>query len=479
MKATPAILIAGTHSGCGKTTVTLGLMAALKRRGLRVAPFKVGPDFIDPGHHTRVTGTVSRNLDGWMLSREYNTACFSRNTQNADIAVVEGVMGLFDGYDGKSDAGSAAQMARWLDLPVVLVVDARSMARSAAALVQGFERFDPDLRFAGVVFNNLGSERHLDYLKEALEGNVDMPCLGGLLRETAIAIPERHLGLVTEGDHPLSEEAMTRLADLMEERIDIDGLLTANPPCPPLEKGGSPDSPPFPKGGQGGISPKGESEGNSESIRIGVARDNAFCFYYEDNLDILRGFGADLVFFSPITDAPPDDLHGLYLGGGYPELFARPLSDNRRMREWVNARSREGLPVYAECGGFMYLCDEIHDLSGDRHAMAGVFPYATRMLPKLKALGYREIRLTADTLLGPPGTTVRGHEFHYSERIGSAEGVETVYAVADRKGGKAAAEGFRRGRTIGSYIHLHFGSRPSVAEHFVRSCLTYRQERTR
>lgn len=468
MKPTHAILIAGTHSGCGKTTVTLGLMAALKRRGLRVAPFKVGPDFIDPGHHTRVTGVVSRNLDGWMLSREYNLSCFARNAADADIAVVEGVMGLFDGYDGKSDAGSAAQMAKWLDLPVVLVVDARSMARSAAALVQGFERFDPDLRFAGVVFNNLGSARHLQYLKEALEGNVHMPCLGGILRDTAIAIPERHLGLVTEGDHPLSDDDMAKLAALMEERIDVDKLLRENPPRPPLKKGGPISSSPFFKGGSRGI---------FENVRIGIARDNAFCFYYEDNLDILRGFGADLVFFSPMSDGPPGDLDGLYLGGGYPELFADRLADNARLRDWVKTKSDDGIPVYAECGGFMYLCEEIHDLSGDRHVMAGVFPFATRMLPKRKALGYREIRLTKDTFLGPAATTARGHEFHYSERIDASEGVETVYAVADRKGGSTAAEGHRRNRTIGSYIHLHFGSQPALAEHFVKTCLAYRRER--
>ncbi len=472
------VLIAGTHSGCGKTTVTLGLMAALKRRGLRVAPFKVGPDFIDPGHHTRVTGVVSRNLDGWMLSRDYNLSCFAHNTSDADIAVVEGVMGLFDGYDGKSDAGSAAQMAKWLDLPVILVVDARSMARSAAALVQGFERFDPDLRFAGAVFNNLGSERHLHYLEDALEDHVAMPCLGGILRDTAIAIPERHLGLVTEGDHPLSDEAAAKLADLIEDRVDVEGLLAENPPCPSLEKGSSTVSSPFSKGGSRGIFDEDEPRAISERIRIGVARDKAFCFYYEDNLDILRRFGADLVFFSPMTDGPPEDVGGLYFGGGYPELHAQPLAQNHRMREWVLGKSRDGMPIYGECGGFMYLGKEIWDLSGACHAMTGCFPFATRMLPRLKALGYREISLTADTPIGPAGTTARGHEFHYSERIDSADGVETVYAVADRTGGRAAAEGCRVGRTIGSYIHLHFGSRPMMADHFVNTCLDYRRERT-
>ena len=265
------IVIAGTSSGSGKTTVTLGLMAALKRRGFTVAPFKVGPDFIDPGHHGRITGMSSRNLDGWMLPREYNLACFQNTAENADIAVVEGVMGLFDGYDGKSEAGSTAQMAKWLGLPVVLMVDARSMARSAAALVQGFENFDPDLAFLGVVFNHLGSPRHLQYLKEALEDRVRMDCLGGLLRDEAIAIPERHLGLVTEDEHGLTPDAVDRLADLIERRIHLDDLLFRLPEIP-IDRHAIAGS------GPGHATP-------APAVRIGVARDKAFCFYYPDNID--------------------------------------------------------------------------------------------------------------------------------------------------------------------------------------------------
>lgn len=454
------VIVAGVHSGCGKTTVTLGLMAALKRRGLRVAPFKVGPDFIDPGHHARVTGVVSRNLDGWMLSKDYNLSCFLQNAAGSDIAVVEGVMGLFDGYDGTSDAGSAAQMAKWLDLPVVLVVDARSMARSAAALIQGFERFDPDVKFAGIIFNNLGSERHLDYLREAMKGNVTAPCLGGLVRDSAIAIPERHLGLFTESDHPLSDDDAAKLARLMEDRIDIDGLLAL--PSPSLSR------PEF----------SVQQSNDIREVRIGVARDNAFCFYYEDNLDLLHRFGADLFFFSPMTDYPPENIDGLYFGGGYPELYARQLSQNTRMRHWICEKSRNGIPIYGECGGFMYLCKAIQDIDGNNHPMTGCFPFVTRMLPKRKALGYREISLTADSPIGLAGIKARGHEFHYSELIECVDSIETIYAVADRKGGDASAEGYRIGRTIGSYIHLHFGSRPMIAQHFVNTCLEYKRERT-
>ncbi|MFW6373306.1 MAG: cobyrinate a,c-diamide synthase [Thermodesulfobacteriota bacterium] len=458
--------MAGTSSGSGKTTVTLGLMAALKRRGLKVAPFKVGPDFIDPGHHGRITGVPSRNLDGWMLPREYNLACFRKAARDADIAVVEGVMGLFDGYDGKSEAGSTAQMAKWLGLPVVLMADARSMARSAAALVQGFENFDPDLSFCGVVFNQLGSPRHFAYLKEALEDHIRMDCLGGLLREEAIAIPERHLGLVTEDEHGLPPDAVDRLADLIEERIDLENLLARLPNIDLKQY------------------PKAQTDFNhaapSSAVRIGVARDKAFCFYYPDNFDILRSAGAELVFFSPMeTRTLPPHLDGLYFGGGYPELFARPLSENESLRREILSRSRDGMPIYAECGGFMYLGSRIQDTDHRTYSMCGCFPFTTTMFTRLKSLGYREVILTAETLLGPAGTRIRGHEFHYSgiQEAPENDHVETVYAVSDRLGAGALATGYRVRRTLGSYIHLHFGSRPKAAEHFVAVCRRFRRER--
>ncbi|MBU0987296.1 MAG: cobyrinate a,c-diamide synthase, partial [Proteobacteria bacterium] len=259
------LIIAGTMSGCGKTTVSLSFMAALAKRGLKVAPFKVGPDFIDPGHHTRITGTASRNLDGWMLSKTYNLNTFFKHTQSADIAVVEGVMGLFDGYDGKSEAGSTAQMAKWIGLPVLLVVDAKSMARSAAALVQGFERFDPELAYAGVLFNNIGSRRHLAYLEQALQDNVNMPCLGGIVHDNSIAIPERHLGLFTPEDHPLSREKIDRFVKRVEAGLDIDALLNL---LPDLENRKE--------------KPIDQRYSTGRRVRIGLPMDNAFCFYYAD-----------------------------------------------------------------------------------------------------------------------------------------------------------------------------------------------------
>ncbi|WP_331457178.1 cobyrinate a,c-diamide synthase [Desulfosarcina alkanivorans] len=452
--------MAGTHSGAGKTTITLGLMAALTARGHTVAPFKVGPDFIDPGHHSRVTGRASRNLDGWMLSQAYNLDLFARQAGGADIAVVEGVMGLFDGYDGRSEAGSTAQMAKWLDLPVVLVVGARAMARSAAALVQGFERFDRGVSYAGVLFNHLGSDRHLDYLKDAMDGHVHMPVLGGVLRDETIAIPERHLGLVTRDDHDMTDADRIRLAGLVERRLDLDALLEG---LPEIDLQGRPSRP----------VPMGKPAG----VRIGVARDAAFCFYYPDNLELLAAAGAQLVYFSPLADNRlPEGLDGLYFGGGYPELHASDLADNRPLRQEIRQLSRKNMPIYGECGGFMYLCREMGDTHGDVFPMTGCLPFGTRMLDRLKALGYREIAQTQPSVLGPAGQIMRGHEFHYSTIADGAGGVSGVYRVTDRAGMETPAEGFAAGQTLGSYVHLHFGSCPPAARYFVDACRQWRDK---
>ena len=455
--AIKGFVIAGTKSGCGKTTLTLGFLAALARRGLTVAPFKVGPDFIDPGHHTRIAGNQSRNLDGWMLTKEYNLQCFARSAADADVAVVEGVMGLFDGYDGKSELGSTAQMAKWLGLPVILVVDAASMARSAAAVVMGFELFDPKLSFAGVIFNNLGSSRHLQYLLESLRENISMPCLGGIIRRPDLEMPERHLGLVTSDDAPLDRDTVGRLADLIEESIDLDLLLESLKELIMPEKSRKPQN------------------ACEKTVRIAVARDNAFCFYYPDNLELLEAYGAEIVNFRPLMDNDlPSDIDGLYLGGGYPELYAKELAENRKLRERIKFQSRIGMPIYGECGGFMYLCEELIDQSGRRYPMTGCFPFAARMFPRLKALGYREIKLIRNTVIGNIGLTIRGHEFHYSELTRSTSDVLTAYRLSDRAGMNKPPEGYLIENTLGSYNHLHFGSQPAAAGQFVTHCLDYR-----
>jgi cobyrinic acid a,c-diamide synthase len=451
------LVVAGTQSGVGKTTVTLGLLAALRRRGLAVQPFKVGPDFIDPGHHTRAAGRLSRNLDGWMLSQAANLALFRRQAQGADLAVVEGVMGLFDGYDGLSEAGSTAQMAKWLGLPVLLVVDAHAMARSAAALVQGFAAFDPGLTLAGVIFNRIGSAAHLAYLKDALAALPGVRCFGGLPRHPELAIPERHLGLATADDHPLEESFLAHLADLLEAHLDLDGLLAALPSLALPQAAPAPAAP--------------------ATVRLGVARDPAFCFYYPENLDWLVHFGAELVPFSPLNDPKlPENLHGVYLGGGYPELSAARLAANGGLRRALREQAAAGLPIYAECGGLMYLARELTDLEGRCHPMAGVLPLKVRMLPRLKALGYREVTLAVATLLGPTGTTARGHEFHYSEISGETGALAHPYRLTPRRGGEAVAEGYSTGNVLASYVHLHFGSNPEVARNLVERCRAFKEQ---
>ena len=445
-------VVAATNSGAGKTTLSLGIMAALKRRGWAVQPFKIGPDFIDPGHHTRLTGRYSRNLDGWMLSRSYNQQLFFRLMQNADCAVVEGVMGLYDGFDAVSDTGSTAEMAKWLNLPVILVVNAASMARSAAAMVKGFESFDRELNLVAVIFNRVGSPSHLGILKRAVSHFCSVPCIGGMPKDERIAMPERHLGLVTSDEHTLSSRDEMHLASLVEENIDMESLIKrCKIPIP--RNHSTPKAPP------------------KTRVQIAIARDPAFCFYYPDNLEILESFGAKLIPFSPLSDKRiPGGCQGIYLGGGYPEEFAEKLAGNASIRMSILEAGKRGVPIYGECGGFMYLCREIETFEKKHYPLVGLFPFTTRMLPHIRALGYREIRLKEDGPLGPAGLVARGHEFHYSEILGNeTEDFKRVYVVIGRKM-ESIDKGFRFLNTLASYIHLHFGSNPEIAKNWVDFC---------
>ncbi|NDY55802.1 cobyrinate a,c-diamide synthase [Desulfovibrio sulfodismutans] len=451
MTAVPGLVVAATASGRGKTSLAVGLMTALSRRGFRVAAFKAGPDFLDPRHHQAATGRASHNLDSWMLSEEAVQAVFARYAATADAVVVEGVMGLFDGFSGQSDAGSTARLAKILGLPILLTVDARAMGRSAAALVKGFAEFDPDLEFLGVVFNQVGGEGHREILAQAMRSVPDMPVLGYLPRDPALALPSRHLGLcdpLEDADHPAVYAA---LADAVELRLDVARLLDSLPLFQVSEPAPAPQGAP--------------------RVRLGVARDAAFSFYYQENLRLLRDAGAEIVPFSPLGDAAlPPGLHGLYLGGGYPELFAARLADNAAMRLAVREFCASGRPVYAECGGFMYLMEALTDAAGRTFPMAGVFPGAAVMGPRFAALGYREAVTLAPSLLGPAGTTARGHEFHYSRLaapLGDDSGIRAIYALSGRSGRLDAPEGYSLGGVLGSYVHLHFGSNPDLAPAFV------------
>ncbi|HEY7745294.1 MAG TPA: cobyrinate a,c-diamide synthase [Desulfuromonadales bacterium] len=450
------IVIAAPASGSGKTTVTLALLAALRRRGLAVAPFKVGPDFIDPGHHAAVCGRTSRNLDGWMCGESGVREAFAHGCAGADVAVVEGVMGLFDGAAGDSDAGSTAEIARWLEGRILLVVDARSQARSAAALVQGFSRFDPRLEFAGVIFNRVGSARHAELLRDALASVPGLPpLLGCLPREEEVALPERHLGLLTAEETAPDEAFYGRLADWLVRHVDLEQLLVGIPPHPQSLPSGE-------RSAAGRV---------REPVRIAVARDEAFCFCYPENLELLTAAGARIVPFSPLGDRSlPAGIDGLYLPGGYPELHAEKLAGNERLLREIRDAAVAGLPVYAECGGYMLLAEAI-----DGRPMAGVFPTRARMLPKRKALGYRAVTFTRDTILGPAGTVARGHEFHYSEAV-MPSGIPRAYRLTRADGTVLEDEGFVSGNVLGSYVHLHFGSNPQLASNFVASCRDFKKQ---
>jgi cobyrinic acid a,c-diamide synthase len=450
MIATPRLVIAGTHSGVGKTTIATALIAALTRRGLRVQPFKTGPDFIDPGFHEVASGRASRNLDGWMLSRDANLEIFARASVDADIAVVEGAMGLYDGRSATSEEGSTAEMARWLEAPVLLIADASAMARSAAALVCGFEAFDARVDLAGVLFNRIGGKKHQDLLRDAVSAYCRSTPFGFLPRDEKIAMPSRHLGLKMACE-ALTPECLASLVAWIEDHVDLDALLRlAREHSPELEIAVS------------SLGPRAAAK-----ARIGVARDAAFCFYYRDNLDLLVRCGAELMEFSPIVDGDlPQDIDGLYLGGGYPEIHAAALANNQSMLQAIRRFAESGAPVYAECGGFMYLTEAIVETDGREHIMAGLFPTRARMQSRLAALGYIQPEPAADMLWLDIAERPRGHQFRYSAMDPMPSSVDRIY--------EAPAEGYRVHSVLGSYIHLHFLSCPGFAKRFVEHSAQWR-----
>ena len=449
-----ALVVAGTASGVGKTTVALAIIAALRSRGLAVQPFKCGPDFIDGGHLAIVANRSARNLDTWMLNAETNREIFSRASVNCDVAVVEGMMGLFDGVTGSSDEGSTAEIAKLLDLPVVLVVDAGNSARSIAAVIRGFETFDAGLRFAGIVLNRVAGDAHFRMLESAIRQSSVVPVLGWLPVEAAATIPERHLGLHTAVEGiSASISTLTQLSD----RLDIEQLLSATACGQSFE-----------------IPPISNREPKHEGIRVGVARDRAFSFYYEDNLDLLRESGAEIVEFSPISDAVlPDNLHALYFGGGYPELYAATLSGNVSLLQDIRDFANANKPIYAECGGLMYLADKLITIEGRSYPMAGVLPVAIEMTKSLVHFGYADVEFAHTCLLGKKGTEVRGHSFHCS-RIVAHDSLRCVYSVRYTLSNQTEQEGLVRGSVLASYIHLHFRSNPFIVPSFLRQTASTR-----
>jgi len=454
----PRLLIAGTHSGVGKTSLVTAILGALRGRGLTVQGFKVGPDFIDPMYHREVTGAPSYNLDGWLMGREGVRGAFVREAPADGISIIEGVMGLFDGRSTGPE-GSSAEVAALLQAPILLVLDVGGMSRSAAAIVQGYAHFDPMIRVAGVVLNRVGGEQHYQLVKTTIEAHTAVPVWGYLPWDDGLVLPERHLGLVPVGEDTAFQQVCRALAVSAKRTIDLSAIVAAAQAAPALE-----------------IDPGAIMPASTIRARIGVARDAAFNFYYEANFRWLRHWGAELLECSPLADADlPDDLDGLYFGGGFPEVFAKGLAENRAFIAALRRAHQAGMPIYAECGGLMYLVEAIEDSAGVQHPMVGLLPGVCRLTDRLQNFGYKEVQSLRDSVLGPQGWRSRGHEFHYSRWEGRP--LDTSLYRTRSSHGDEQEEGYSMANLTASYVHLHFDACPQVARSLVDKAAAFRRQR--
>ncbi|MDP4182255.1 MAG: cobyrinate a,c-diamide synthase [Bacillota bacterium] len=460
----PRILIAGTNSGCGKTTVSLGLMAAFVKKGLTIQPYKVGPDYIDPMYHTFITGRDSRNLDSWMLTEERVRYLFAKNSVGSDMAVVEGVMGIFDGYGGNSLEGSSAHVSDIIKAPVVLVINGEGMSLSIAAIVKGFMEFDRRTNIKSVIINNIKSEAHYIMLKEIIEEKTGVKVAGYLAKNEEISLKSRHLGLVPSQEIKGLKEKLHRLAENISKTVDLELLQKLAKDAEEINI-------------EDYTHPASWAWVRETKPRIGVARDKAFNFYYKDNLDLLEMIGAELVYFSPIADKElPKDIDGLYIGGGYPEVWAEELEKNTSMLMDIKNKIENNLPAYAECGGLMYLCGAIYDIDKKAYNMANVIDAESEMTSSLQRFGYVELQIIGGSLFSEQDLLVRAHEFHYSKTI-PKDDEPVSYKVWKRRKGKDPIVwncGYKKKNLLAGYPHIHFWSNPEIAYGFVRSCAKYK-----
>lgn len=445
------LVIAGTGSGVGKTTLTIGLMAAFKMKGYEVQGFKCGPDYIDPTYHTAVTGRISRNLDSWMLPHEMVKGIAVKNSQSADISIIEGVMGMYDGKNPESNAGTTAEISILTQSPVVLVVNCASMARSAAAIVKGFQSFWEETNIVAVIANRVGSEGHFRLVKKAIENTCGIPVVGYLTRNGDITIPERHLGLIPSVERGELDPFFDQLGKMVLKTVDIDQLYKLA------------ESPVLTAG-----SFKGPPTVNQAEVKIAVARDAAFNFYYEENLELLRMHGAELVEFSPLKgEMLPHFVDGLYIGGGFPEEFAKELSYQAEVKQSIKEAIQKGMPTLAECGGFMFLTEAIETTDNQTYEMAGIIPGHVKMQPKLAALGYREVIGEPGNFLLTGDLKAKGHEFHYST-FHPKDAITPAYVTSGMRGVKK--EGYLKENLVAGYTHFHFGSCPEMVQNWIMQC---------
>ena len=444
----PRVLFAGTASGVGKTLICAGLILALRRRGYRVQPFKVGPDYIDPGYHTKAAGVPCRNLDSFLMNEATITEIFVKHAANADISIIEGVRGLYEGISVDSDEGSTAHIAKILKTPVILILNARSITKSAAAIVLGFKSLDPNIKIGGVILNSVFNEEHRRKLARAIENYAKVPVLGALPRSDALSVGERHLGLLTALENVID---LQRVADFVEEHIAVEKIVELAEVAPPLSSSGNIHSL--------------RASSTCNGVRLAVAYDNAFNFYYQDSLDVLRSLGCRILFFSPMQDAALPECDGLYLGGGYPEVFAAELSKNKSMLRSVKRAAEDEMPVYAECGGLIYLSRAFE--GEGRFEFVGFLPCEVRM--RRRHIGYTVNQIISRTILGDSGI-LRGHEFHYTE-CEVSDDVQFAYKMLRGSGmvsrGGENYDGIVQGATLAAYTHLHFAACRKAAENFV------------
>jgi cobyrinic acid a,c-diamide synthase len=461
------LIIAGDRSGVGKTTVTLAILAYLAAQNRRVQSFKVGPDYIDPMFHTAVTGLPCRNLDPVLTSPSYVKDCFEQHSQNAEWVVIEGVMGLFDGInhpeqpESRNDYGSTAHIARILNLPVLLVINCSSLSTSVAAIAYGYANLDPQVNIVGVILNQVASDRHLELLETALK-SINLPILGVLRRNTAVAIRDRHLGLVPSAELANLSHIFSQLADLAKTSFDWHKLL---PLISQISDGGKTLSYSHQE--------QNMQQSQGSTLKIAVARDQAFNFYYQDNLDLLTQLGAELVFWSPLQDRNiPDHIQGLYFGGGFPEVFAQQLAENKSVLQQLKQVIEADLPTYAECGGLMYLCKELIDLQEKTWPMVGIIPSTVTMQAKL-TLGYRQAIALRDSPVVTAQQITMGHEFHRSQLI-----ITPQYPQWQLQGvhqsSMPSSEGWNIKQVHASYLHLHWGVSTSFARRFIQYCRNYK-----
>lgn len=453
------IIIAGVASGVGKTTICTGLMAALVARGLRVQGYKVGPDYIDPTYHRAATGRPSYNLDTWLSSQAMVRQRFDTGMRGADIALIEGVMGLFDGRKQTRDTASTAEIARLLRAPVVLVIDVSHMGQSVAAIVNGFQRLDPQVHLVGVILNKVASADHEATLRYAIKEWTDVPVLGSIQRNALLTIPTRHLGLVPVPEQSLETKG---LAETIEQMVAVTEILNRAQQAEPL--------PLLVQASEGNMKAAfgTDKETSGPVMRLGLALDAAFSFYYPETLEALTQRGVQVVPFSPLQDERvPDDVDLLYFGGGFPEVFAEQLANNRPMLAHIRSRIQEGIPVYAECGGYMYLGTGCIDAASKQHLLVGAIPYTFRMGTERAQIGYREITTTRDTLLGPAGIRLRGHEFHWSSIVERLSEAHTPYLVEGRE---KTVEGYATKNMLASYVHIPLAAHPQVLTQLLQTC---------